>query len=172
MAYRQTAKPEGSLFVLLFSKYPDGRCACPPHRNFTSPHSDGEAFSLPATAHGLQGRFNARTVTERKYQGSCTLSGRPATVRLRHGPCRSCRSRKIHFLPVTAVMAGLSLGTFTLRIRVFFYSVFKLREGLSLPRANVARGITASHKPFHFCPVCSAVSKNFFDFFRVRSKRV
>ncbi len=172
MAYRQTAKPEGSLFVLLFSKYPNGRCACPPHRNFTSPHSDGEAFSLPATAHGLQGRFNARTVTERKYQGFCTLSGRPATVCLRHGLCRSCLSRKIHFFPGTAVMAGLSLGTFTLRIRVFFYSVFKLHEGLSLPRANVARGITASHKPFHFCPVCSAVSKNFFDLFRVRNEQV
>jgi len=35
---------------------------------------------LPATAHGLQGRFNARTVTERKYPGSAPYPAEPATA--------------------------------------------------------------------------------------------
>ena len=35
---------------------------------------------MPATAHGLQGRFNARTVTERKYPGSAPYPAEPATA--------------------------------------------------------------------------------------------
>lgn len=44
------------------------------------------------------------------------------------------------FLLTTEVMAGLSLGTDTQRIRVSFYSVFKCNEGFSLLRVNSARG--------------------------------
>jgi len=44
---------------------------------------------LPATAHGLQGRFNARTVTKRKYPGSAPVPVEPALPHLWHGPVRS-----------------------------------------------------------------------------------
>ena len=36
--------------------------------------------ALPATAHGLQGRGGARTVTERKYPGSALYLAEPATA--------------------------------------------------------------------------------------------
>jgi len=46
---------------------------------------------LPATAHGLQGRFNARTVTERKYPGACLIRRGQPRPRLRHGLYRYSR---------------------------------------------------------------------------------
>lgn len=46
---------------------------------------------MPATAHGLQGRFNARTVTERKCPGLVPYPAEPATARLRHGLYRYSR---------------------------------------------------------------------------------
>lgn len=49
----------------------------------------------------------------------------PASARLRHGPCRSLYSLTIE------VMAGLSLSTRTLRIRVSFYEIVKLHGGTS-----------------------------------------
>lgn len=48
----------------------------------------------------------------------------PASARLRHGPYRSPYSLAIE------VMAGLSLSTRTLRIRVSFYKIVKLHEEL------------------------------------------
>lgn len=62
-----------------------------------SPHSDGKAFSLPATAHGLQDRFNARTVTKRKYPGSAPVPVEPALPHLWHGPVRSLSFTKTVF---------------------------------------------------------------------------
>ena len=46
---------------------------------------------MPATAHGLQGRFNARTVTERKYPGACLIRRGQPRPRLRHGLYRYSR---------------------------------------------------------------------------------
>ena len=46
---------------------------------------------MPATAHGLQGRFNARTVTERKYPGACLIRRGQPWPRLRHGLYRYSR---------------------------------------------------------------------------------
>ena len=91
---------------------------------------------MPATAHGLQGRFNARTVTKRKYPGYVPVPVEPALLHLWHEPDRSLcfietvfsKSRG-HGGPVTQRIS--------LRIRVPFYSVFDLHEGLSEPRATL-----------------------------------
>ena len=82
---------------------------------------------MPATAHGLQGRFNARTVTERKYPGVCLIRRGQPRLRLRHGLYRYSRPQSENTME-TEVTAGLSPGTSTLRIRVSFYSVFNLPE--------------------------------------------
>ena len=94
---------------------------------FNSPHSDGKAFSLPATAHGLQGRFNARTVTKRKYPGSAPVPVEPALPHLWHGPVRSLSFTKTVFSEIRG-HGGSVTQRVPLRIRVSFYSIFNLHE--------------------------------------------
>ncbi len=57
----------------------------------------------------------------------CSIRRGQVPSRLRHGPCRS-----LHALAME-VMAGLSLGTRTLRIRVSFYSAFKVQKRKKYP---------------------------------------
>ena len=92
-----------------------------------SPHSDGKAFSLPATAHGLQGRFNARTVTKRKYPGPAPVPVEPALPHLWHGPVRSLSFTKTVFSEIRG-HGGSVTQRVPLRIRVSFYSIFNLHE--------------------------------------------
>ena len=66
-------------------------------RGSDKPHADCKAFSLPATAHGLQGRFNARTVTKRKYPGPAPVPVEPALPHLWHEPVRSLSFTKTVF---------------------------------------------------------------------------
>ncbi len=82
--------------------------------------------ALPATAHGLQGRGGARTVTERKYPGACLIRRGQPRPRLRHGLYRYSRQSENH--NGDGSHGGLSSGKSTLRIRVSFYSVFNLPE--------------------------------------------
>lgn len=107
-------------------RLPDGHRLLP-HRNLTSPHSDGKAFSLPATAHGLQDRFNARTVTKRKYPGSAPVPVEPALPHLWHGPVRSLSFTKTVFSEIRG-HGGSVTQRVPLRIRVSFYSIFNLHE--------------------------------------------
>ncbi len=106
---------------------------------------------MPATAHGLQGRFNARTVTKRKYPGHVPVPVEPALPHLWHEPDRSLcfietvfsKSRG-HGGPVTQRIS--------LRIRVPFYSVFDLHEGLSEPRVTLTRSVLPLISHFIFEP--------------------
>ena len=96
------------------------------------------------------GRFNARTVTERKYQGSCTLSGKPATACLRHEPCRSCRSRKMIFPSENGSHGGPVTGTFPLSCSGIVLFSFQGSSRLVLTSGHCGPKYFASHKPFHF----------------------
>jgi len=82
---------------------------------------------LPATAHGLQGRFNARTVTKRKYPGSAPVPVEPALPHLWHGPVRSLSFTKTVFSEIRG-HGGSVTQRVSLRIRVSFYSIFNLHE--------------------------------------------
>ena len=111
---------------------------------------------MPATAHGLQNRFNARTVTESKFRsGHAPLPGRPATVCLLHGLYRSLHSLTME------VFAGLSLGCVSFVIRVSFYSIFKLQGRPAFTSGQVGPRLYAFHKPFHFCGLCKAITDDF-----------
>ncbi len=115
---------------------------------------------MPATAHGLQGRFNARTVTKRKYPGYVPVPVEPALPHLWHEPDRSpCFYRDCnlqnrgHGGPVTQRIS--------LRIRVPFYSVFDLHEGLSEPRATLTRSVLPLISHFIFWPKSVHLTKIF-----------
>lgn len=119
---------------------------------------------MPATAHGLQGRFNARTVTGRKCPGVVPVPAEPALPRLWHGPDRSpCfmetvfSGNKGHGGPVTQHVP--------LRTRVSFYSIFNLHEGLSEPRATVARSSLPLINHFIFGPKSVHLTESFSKFF-------
>lgn len=99
--------------------------------------------------------LHARTVTKRKYPGICVLSGRPATACLRHEPFRSLHSLTME------VMAGLSLDTSTLRIRVSFYSAFKLQSRRIFLRAMLARGCVPLISQFKNCFSVKSIQRIF-----------
>ena len=73
---------------------------------------------MPATAHGLQGRFNARTVTKRKYPGSAPVPVEPALPHLWHEPVRSLSFTKTVFSEIRG-HGGSVTQRVPLRIRVF-----------------------------------------------------
>lgn len=103
-------------------RLPDGHRLLP-HRNLTSPHSDGKAFSLPATAYGnlpLQRSDFDQTQVSRHLHLIQQSQPQPAC-----GMSLIARSVREEIFPETEVMAGLSLSTFTIRIRFSFYSVVK-----------------------------------------------
>ena len=100
--------------------------------------SDGKAFSLPATAHGLQGRFNARTVTKRKYPGHVPVPVGPALLHLWHEPDRSLCFIETVFSKSRG-RGGPVTQRISLRIRVPFYSVFDLHE--KVVRVAIERGL-------------------------------
>lgn len=119
---------------------------------------------MPATAHGLQGRFNARTVTKRKCPGYAPIPVEPALLHLWHEPDRSlCFAETVfsknrgHGGPVTRHIS--------LRIRVSFYSIFNLHEGLSEPRATVARSSLPLINHFIFWPKSVHLTESFSKFF-------
>ena len=153
MAYHQTALPEGSPQVFTTLQAHRTGIGFLPHsistlpilmarrsHYFNSPHSDGKAFSLPATAHGLQGRFNARTVTKRRYPGYVLVPVEPALPHLWHEPDRSpCFIETV--ISKSRGHGGPVTQRISLRIRVPFYSVFDLHEGLFQPRATLTRSV-------------------------------
>mgnify|MGYP000025429463 CR=1 FL=1 len=128
-------------------RLPDGHRLLP-HRNLTSPHSDGKAFSLPATLTVIY-RFNARTSTKRKVsRQSVPYPAEPTTACLRHEPDRSfCPGRNIsrkqkswracHSVHLPFVSGSL------------FIQLSRSRS-LWESRATVTRSSVAFHKPFHF----------------------
>ena len=141
MAYHQTALPEGSPQVFTTLQAHRTGIGFLPHSISTlPPHSDGKAFSLPATAHGLQGRFNARTVTKRKYPGYVLVPVELALPHLWHEPDRSpCFIETV--ISKSRGHGGPVTQRISLRIRVPFYSVFDLHEGLFQPRATLTRSV-------------------------------
>ncbi len=126
---------------------------------------------MPATAHGLQGRFNARTVTERKCPGHVPVPVEPALPHLWHGPDRSlCFTEAVfsknrgHGGPVTRHIS--------LRIRVPFYSIFNLHEDLSEPRATVTRSFLPLISHFIFWPKSVHLTESFSKIFLSSASRV
>ena len=75
----------------------------------------------------LQGRFNARTVTKRKYPGPAPVPVEPALPHLWHGPVRSLSFTKTVFSEIRG-HGGSVTQRVPLRIRVSFYSIFNLHE--------------------------------------------
>ena len=76
-------------------RLPDGHRLLP-HRNLTSPHSDGKAFSLPATAHGMNTASTLGLRPNASIKASVPYPAEPTTACLRHEPDRSfCPGRNI-----------------------------------------------------------------------------
>lgn len=122
---------------------------------------------MPATAHGLQNRFNARTVTESKFRsGHAPSPGRPATVCLLHGLYRSLHSLTME------VFAGLSLGCVSFVIRVSFYSIFKLQGRPAFTSGQVDPRLYAFRKPVQKLISFGTAHRDFFKYFSMfRSPR-
>ncbi len=119
---------------------------------------------MPATAHGLQGRFNARTVTKRKYPGHVPVPVEPALPHLWHEPDRSpCFIETV--FSKSRGCGGPVTQRISLRIRVPFYSVFNLHEGLSEPRATLTRSVLPLISHFIFWPKSVHLTKIFSKFF-------
>ena len=119
---------------------------------------------MPATAHGLQGRFNARTVTKRKYPGSAPVPVEPALPHLWHGPVRSLSFTKTVFSEIRG-HGGSVTQRVPLRIRVSFYSIFNLHEACLNLRAIVTRSVLPLISHFIFRPKSVRLTKNFSKFF-------
>ena len=119
---------------------------------------------MPATAHGLQGRFNARTVTKRKYPGYAPVPVEPALPHLWHEPDRSpCFIETV--FSKSRGRGGPVTQRISLRIRVPFYSVFDLHEGLSEPRSTLTRSVLPLISHFIFGPKSVHLTEIFSKFF-------
>ena len=123
---------------------------------------------MPATAHGLQDRFNARTVTKRKYPGSAPVPVEPALPNLWHGPVRSLSFTKTVFSEIRG-HGGSVTQRVPLRIWVSFYSIFNLHEACRTS-GHCDPKCFASHKPFHFPAQIGTYYKEFFKIFSKRRR--
>ncbi len=128
-------------------RLPDGHRLLP-HRNFTSPHSDGKAFSLPATAYGnlplQRSDFDQMQVSRYLYliqqsqpQSACGMSLIARSVREEIFLGNRSRGE-----PVTQYIYH--------SYPVLFLFSCQGAEGLWEPRVTVTRSSIAFHKPFHF----------------------
>ena len=106
---------------------------------------------MPATAHGLQGRFNARTVTKRKYPGSAPVPVEPALPHLWHGPVRSLSFTKTVFSEIRGHGGSVTQRVF-LRIPGAFFLIFNLHEAFLYPGAFWPEGFFLSLAIFFFGP--------------------
>ena len=128
-------------------RLPDGHRLLP-HRNLTSPHSDGKAFSLPATAYGnlplqrsdfdqTQVSRHLHLIQQSQPQPACGMSLIARSVREEIFP-----ENRSHGGPVTQYIYH--------SYPVLFLFSCQGAEGLWEPRVTVTRSSIAFHKPFHF----------------------
>ena len=135
-------------FISTIHRLPDGH-RLSPHRNLTSPHSDGKAFSLPATAHGMNTASTLGLRPNASIKANVLYPAKLTTVRLRHEPNRSlCFTKTVfsnsrgHGGPVTRHISP--------SYPVLF--LFTCQGTVRLIRTSGHHDpkLFASHKPFHF----------------------
>ena len=129
-------------------RLPDGHRLLP-HRNLTSPHSDGKAFSLPATAHGMNTASTLGLRPNASIKASVPYPAEPTTACLRHEPDRSLCFTKTVFSKSRGHGGPVTRHTFPSYPVLFLFSC-QGAEGLWESRATVTRSSVAFHKPFHF----------------------
>ena len=157
MAYHQTALPEGSPQVFTTLQTHWTGIGFLPHSISTLP------ILMARRSHCLR-RLTACKAAKRKYPGHVPVPVEPALLHLWHEPDRSLccietvfSKRRGHGGPVTQRIS--------LRIRVPFYSVFDLHEGLSEPRATLTRSVLPLISHFIFWPKSVHLTKIFSKFF-------
>lgn len=127
---------------------------------FNSPPPDDKAFSLLATAYGLQSRFNAQTLTKHKYAGNMSVPmNQPCST---YDICLIAHSKIKIVVSRSRGLSGQITRTFFFVSRCLFYSVFNFNKSLSEPRATLIRSVLLLISHFIFLPKLVCIPHRFF----------